>query len=369
MARYCFYCGRELSVGERCHCKNPAKEGKYQSTGPADKKESAKSPNGSTSYSYQTAAAGAGTHAGTGTASGAHPGTGAAAGAHAGTGAAAGAHAGTGAGAGSRTNPDFGSGAASGRGNASSRTRHARPLWNKKSSRSAKGFMEKAAGIQQLFFRLRTFSDQVRTLFPNITKSLASGVQFITRPASKIRQESMRVKLPYCYANIIMFSLLSGLLALLMSRSGSPLFTNLVSLAFGTGQSVLFSHPVISFFGLSILSCLFILTMGASFYVAARFSNRKPSYRKVLDLISISLVYIIIMEVFLLITILMGSRGSMSLLFVSLLLMGVTHLLAFRNALGLPEDTVFFFLIFVYIFCYILFQFLLYLAAQLLIYL
>lgn len=179
----------------------------------------------------------------------------------------------------------------------------------------------------------------------------------------------MRVKLPYSYANIILFSLLSGLLALLMSRSGSPLFTNLVSLVFGSSQSVLFSHPVLSFFGLSLLSCLFILTMGASFYVAARFSSRKPSYRKVLDLISISLVYIIIMEVFILITILMGSRGSLSLLFISLLLMGVTHLLAFRNALGLTEDTVFFFLIFVYIFCYILFNVLLYLAAQLLLFL
>ena len=72
------------------------------------------------------------------------------------------------------------------------------------------------------------------------------------------------------------------------------------------------------------------------------------------------------MELFVLITILMGSRGSISLLIISLLIMGVTHLLAFRNALGLTEDTVFFFLIFVYIFCYVLFMFLLYLTAQLL---
>ena len=361
MARYCFYCGRELSAGERCHCKDPAKEGTYQSSGTADKKESTKSSGGSSSYSYQTAAAGAGTGSGAGSGGGARAGAGA--------GAGAGGDARAGAGAGTRTNAGFGSGASSGRGRTSSKTRHARPSWNKNSSRSVKGFMDKAAGIQRLFFRIRTFRDQVRTLFPNITKSLASGAQFITRPASKIRQESMRVKLPYSYANIILFSLLSGLLALLMSRSGSPLFTNLVSLVFGSSQSVLFSHPVLSFFGLFLLSCLFILTMGASFYVAARFSSRKPSYRKVLDLISISLIYIIIMEVFILITILMGSRGSLSLLFISLLLMGVTHLLAFRNALGLTEDTVFFFLIFVYIFCYILFNVLLYLAAQLLLFL
>ena len=333
MARYCFYCGRELSVGERCHCKDPAKEGTYQSSGTSDKKESTKSSGGSTSYSYQTAAAGAG------------------------------ASAGAAAGAGSRTNAGFGSG------RNSAKTRHARSSWNRKSSRSAKSFMDKAVGIQQLFSHLRTFRDQVRTLFPNVTKSLTSSVQFITRPASKIRQESMRAKLPYSYIHIILFSLLSGLLALLMSRSGSPLFTNLVSLAFGSSQSVLFSHPVLSFFGLSTLSCLFIFAMGASFYVAARFSSRKPSYRKILDLISISLIYIILMEIFVLITILMGSRGSISLLFISLLLMGVTHLLTFRNALGLTEDTVFFFLIFVYIFCYILLKVLLYLTTLLLHYL
>jgi len=155
---------------------------------------------------------------------------------------------------------------------------------------------------------------------------------------------------------------------LLMSRSGSPLFSNLIAVVFGSGQSLLYTNPFLSFTGLTVLSFLFVMTMGVSFYIASRFSNRKPTFRKVMDLVSISLVYLMIMETFILITILMGSRGSLSLIFVSLLLMGVTHLLSFRNALGLTEDTVFFFLIFVYIFCYILFKFLLYLSAQLIVF-
>lgn len=319
MARYCFYCGRALSAGERCHCKDSSRDGKYQSSGPEKRKESS---DDSASYSYQTAGASAG-------------------------------YGGTSSGAKTRS---------------STKTRHSsKTAGNKKSTSIVQGFMERAGRVQKAFFRIRTFMDQVRTLLPNITRGFTSGIQFITRPASKIRQESMRVKIPYSYANAALFSLLSGLLALLMSRSGSPLFINMLALVFGSHQSFLFSNPLLSFFGLSGLAFMFVMTMGISFYIAARFSNRKPTYRKVIDLLSISLVYMVIMEFFVLITILLGSRGSISLLIVSLLLMGVTHLLSFRNALGLTEDAVFFFLIFVYIFCYILLKLLLYLTAQLLI--
>ena len=330
MARYCFYCGRSLSAGERCHCKDPSGEGTYQSAEPVTHTGSS---GGGSTYSYQTAGAGAT------------------------TGATASADTATG------TKAGFGSSAGA-KARSATKTRHARASWNRKSS-TFQDYLQKAGRMQQRIFRLHTFGDQVRTLFPNFSKSFTSGIQFITRPASKIRQESMRAKLPYSIFIIGVFSFLSGLLALLMSRSGSPLFSNLAALAFGSGQSVLFSHPWLSFAGLSVLAFLFIMSMGISFYVAARFSNRKPSFRKIIDLLSISLVYIIILELFIMITIFMGSRGSLSLLFVGLLLMGVTHLLSFRNALGLTEDTVFFFLIFVYIFCYLLLKFLLYLTVQL----
>jgi len=322
MARYCFYCGRELTVGERCHCKDPSKAGPYKSAGSSAQKES--TGGSGPSYAYQTA--GAGEKAG------------------------------------------FGSTSAGAKARSSTKTRHSRASWNKKSSKTAESIFDRVGRLQQRVFRLRTFRDQVLTLFPNITKGFSSGIQYLTRPASKIRQESMRIKRSYSYFYVAAFSILSGLLALLMSRSGSPLFSNLIAVVFGSGQSLLYTNPFLSFTGLTVLSFLFVMTMGVSFYIAARFSNRKPTFRKIMDLVSISLVYLMIMESFILITILMGSRGSLSLIFVSLLLMGVTHLLSFRNALGLTEDTVFFFLIFVYIFCYILFKFLLYLSAQLIIF-
>lgn len=322
MARYCFYCGRELTVGERCHCKEPSKAGNDQKSGPSSTK--AASGGSGSAYAYQAA----------------------------GTGAKAG----------------FGGASNGAKAQSSTKTRHARSSWNKKSSRTAQSFFDRAGKLQQRFLRLRTFRDQVLTLFPNITKGFSSGIQYLVRPASKIRQESMRVKRPYSYFNIISFSILTGILTFLMGRSGSPLFTNLITAVFGSVQSLLFTNPIMTFTGLIVLTFLFVMSLSLSFYVAARFSNRKPTFRKVIDLVSISLVYLMIMETFILITILMGSRGSLSLILISLLLMGVTHLLSFRNALGLTEDTVFFFLIFVYIFCYILFKFLMYLTAQLILF-
>lgn len=318
MARYCFYCGRELTVGEHCHCKDPSKAGNNQSSGPSSSKDT--SAGSGSSYAYQTA--GAGTKAGFG---------------------------GTSTGAKARS---------------STKTRHARSSWNKKRSSTAQSFFDRVGKLQQQFLHLRTFRDQVLTLFPNITKGFSSGIQYLTRPASKIRQESMRVKRPYSYFNIISFSILTGILTLLMGRSGAPLFANLIAVVFGSVQSLLFTNPMLTFTGLTVLSFLFVMSMCLSFYIAARFSNRKPTFRKVIDLVSISLVYLLIMETFILITILLGSRGSLLLILISLLLMGVTHLLSFRNALGLTEDTAFFFLIFVYVFCYILFKFLLYLTTQ-----
>ena len=322
MARYCFYCGRELTVGERCHCKDPAREATNHSSDSSAQRKSAQSSTGSgSSYAYQT----------TGTAADA----------------------------------GFSGSSSNAKARSSTKTRHARASWNKKSNKTIQDLLDRAVRFQKRFARLRTFRDQIRTLFPNITTGLASGIQYVVRPASKIRQESMRVKRPYSYVTVLIFALLSGLLALMMSSRGTPFVTDMINVVFGINQSLLFSNPVLSFTGLTVLFFLFVISMGISFYIAARFSNRKPSFRKIIDLISISLVYLIVMETFVLITMLMGSRGSLSLLLVSCLLMGVTHLLSFRNALGLTEDTVFFFLIFVYIFCYILISFLLFLSTQL----
>ena len=308
MARYCFYCGRELAAGERCHCKDTGTGASYANSGTGS--------SGSTG--------GAGTKAAT---------------------------------SGSSGNPSVK--------DHSKRQKKAKSSWKRRKEKAAEDFIEKTGRFNaRRFMRLKTFADQTRTLFPTFAMGFKSIFEYFSRPASKIRQESMKTKRPLTYLHFLFASLLTGALALLMSRSGAPLFSEILRFFIGSDIENVYSHRLISFFAFSFLSFLFIMTMCGTFYIAARFSNRKPTFRKVADLVSISLVYLIVMEIFMFVTILMGSRGSLSLILISLLLMGVTHLLSFRNALGLSEDTVFYFLFFVYIFCYVLFRFFLNVAAR-----
>lgn len=311
MAKYCFYCGRELSPGERCHCIEPAAGSTYGSAGSSNQAGCQ-----SAAYSGQTAYAET---------------------------------------AGAKTYT-------------SSQPHHAQKSRNGKNNRAAEDFFGKAGNFRnRRFSRVRTLKDQLRTLFPTFIAGFKSNVQYFTKPATKINLESMRVKRPLTFVTILVVSLLAGNLGLMMSLTGAPFMDSIIGLLFGSESTYVFRNHVGAAAILSVLAFLFIMSICLSFYIASRFSNRRPAFRKVMDLVSISLVYLFVIEVFLLITLFMGSRGSISLVLISFLLMGITHLLSFRNSLGLSEDIVFFFLIFVYIFSYILIRILIYLSAKVLI--
>jgi hypothetical protein len=274
MAKYCFYCGRELSNGERCQCK--------------------------TSHSTESARAAA-----------------------------------------SSSPP---------------------PAQKSRQKKSAAAHVPK-----KHFWRLKTFRDQARTLFPTFSQAIASGSQYFMRPATKIRQESLRIRRPFAFVNIILFCLLTGLLGFMLSRSGSAFYGEILTVVLGKSRPLIYDYPGYAFAAMSAFTLLLVFILSVSFYVAARFSNRKPTFRKTIDLVSLSLVYPFALELFVLVTILLGSRGSLSLLLVGFLLMGITNFLSFRNALGLSEDAVFFFLMFVYSMGYLFVSFFLFTAIRFLV--
>ena len=276
MAKYCFYCGRELASGEKCSCRGKRERNTSASSQTQQEKTKAKK-------------------------SGAQK--------------------------------------------------------TKKQSRAKKDkdtIKSRRAKIRRSEFRLRTLSDQVRTLFPNLSRGAVSGVGYLFRPATKIRQESLKMKRPFSIFTISFFSLITGVLSIVLVRSESPLFLNILNLIFSDAVRYLYTHPLISMLLVSFFSLLIIITMSFLFFIAARLSNRKPSFLKALDLVSISLFYVIILEIFLLLSVLLGFQGSFSIIFVSIILMGITQLLSFRNALGLTEDSIFLILVFVYMGTYIL---------------
>jgi hypothetical protein len=207
-------------------------------------------------------------------------------------------------------------------------------------------------------FRLRTFTDQLRTLFPTFSSGVMSFASYLLRPATKIRQESLRAKRPFSLVTIAVFSIMTGLLGVVLVYSGSHLFTGMMDSIFGR-QAVDFckNYPAPAFGAMTLLALLFILVLTLGFYLTSRFGSRKPTFRKTLDLVSISLVYVQIPEIILLITILLGGRSSISFLFIGLILLGLAQLLAFRNALGLSEDYIFLMILSIYTLTYLFAKF------------
>ncbi|MDD4095223.1 MAG: hypothetical protein PHP22_03160 [Oscillospiraceae bacterium] len=214
-------------------------------------------------------------------------------------------------------------------------------------------------------FRLRTFTDQLRTLFPTFSSGAMSFAGYLLRPATKIRQESLRAKRPFSIVTIAVFSVMTALLGVVLVYSGSHLFTGMMDSIFGR-QAVEFckNYPAPAFIAMALLALLFIMILTLGFYLTSRFGSRKPTFRKTLDLVSISLVYVQIPEIILLITILLGGRSSISFLFIGLILLGLAQLLAFRNALGLSEDNIFLMILGIYSMTYLIAKFLVFILIS-----
>lgn len=221
-----------------------------------------------------------------------------------------------------------------------------------KSNRSTNNYKTKQRSTDRPIFRFGTLKDQVRTLFPTLTSGILSGSGYLLRPATKIRQESLRTKRPFSIVTIIVFAILTGLLSIVLVQSDSPLFVSMLTVVFGDAVVYLTSQPLPSFLLVTIFAGIVILTLAALFCVAARFNSRRTTFRRALDLVSISLFYVMVLEAFLLTTVLLGSRGSFSIIFVSVILMGITQMLSFKNALSLSEDSIFLSIIFVYLTAY-----------------
>jgi len=188
---------------------------------------------------------------------------------------------------------------------------------------------------------------------------------YILRPAAKIRQESLRARRPFSIVNIAVFCVLTGVLSVLLVYSGSRLFSGMMDSIIGeTARQYCANHPAIAFGALTGLTLVFVLILTLCFYISSRVGNRKPTFRKTLDLVSVSLIYVQIPEFILLVSILLGGRSSVSFLFISLILIGLAQLLAFRNALGLSEDAIFLMILFAYSFTYLIGKLLLFILLS-----
>lgn len=286
MAKTCFYCGKELAPGERCSCRGPVH-------GTSDTKSTASSA-ASTSFTSQEKPSG--TTAST-------------------TEQAAGP---------------------------ADTQSSAKPKKEKKEKKTKQVWNQPGAGTSAASKKptFTGFITKVRSLFPSFSKGLRPVMSYIWHPVSSIQGRSQVVPIGKMLIINSLFAALTSLMVLFTNYTDSPFLTMLISLAFG--KTDLFSeHPILAFFTTSAILWLCVLILAFCFMLTSRFANRKLSFLRALDTVSMSSIYLCFADVLIFFSVLLGTRGAFTLIFVALVVMGIAHYVSLKQDLALTDNATF----------------------------
>lgn len=313
MAKTCFYCGKELAPGQRCSCRGTS--------------SSAGTSSGSSGASASTnGAASAGAAYDTGSSSGY---------------ASAAAH--------STTPPDYSSCSADPNQYRKKSSKKTKQVWNHAGAASS------GAGASDCKFSFARFIDQVRSKFPSISKVMRPVMNYIWHPVSTIQNRPQKVSVPKVLIINSIFAAFTSLMVLFTNRTNSPFLGMLISLLFG--KTDLFSaHPFIAFGTISVILWFSVLLLAMCFSVTSRFANRKLPYLRALDTVTMSSIYMCFADVLIFFSVLLGTQGAFTLIFVALVIMGITHYVSLKQDLMLTDNAAFNMLAVSYLFFYLLAQ-------------
>jgi len=300
MAKTCFYCGRVLAPGERCNCRTNAS---HTQTGSA---ESGSNHAGSTSYTSGASSTGAYTH---GTSSGNATGT-----------SSTSAHA-------ERTEKK-------------QKKQKEQQVWNESSKKTP---------------TFSAFITKTRSIFPSLSKLLRPVFSYIWHPVTTIQNRSQVVPIPKMILVNSLFALLTSTMVVFTSHTDSPFLGMLISLVFGR-VDLIAAHPYISLLVFSVILWVCVLILAGCFTLTSRLVNRKLSFLRALDTVSMSSIYLCFADVLIFISVLLGSRGAFTLIFVAFVVMGIAHFVSIKQDLALSDNATFNMLAISYLEFYVLAQ-------------
>ncbi len=300
----CFYCGRELAPGQRCTCRGKA--GSASGGG----RETSTAANTSSSYSASSSSA-----------------------------------------------ETFSSGASADPDTRKSDKEAAKA--EKKAEKAAKKTQKKEKQVwnqdKQPRFTFATFITQVRSTFPSMSKLLRPVMSYIWHPVSTIENRPAVVPINKVIIVNTLFATLTSLMVLFTTFTDSPFLGMLISLIFG--KTDLFSaHPVTAFFVLSAMLWLSVLILSLCFTLTSRLVNRRMTFLRALDTVTISSIYMCFADVLIFLSVLFGTRGAFTLIFVALVIMGICHFVSIRHDLAIKDDSAFNMLTISYLMFYVLAQ-------------
>jgi len=186
--------------------------------------------------------------------------------------------------------------------------------------------------------KFSTLSDQLWTLSPLLGQSILSTALYFSRPSTKIRQEAVRPKRTTTYCSIFAFAVTTGLVSMVLLTSSSNILYKMLTALINLDAYVLTRNKFATFVFFFFAAIFYILILAASFRISCAFARKKIKYRRILDLLAISLIYVVFIEGLLLIFSLFGSAGTISLMAAAACMMVLANYLSLRNALGLSED-------------------------------
>ncbi|MBR5417845.1 MAG: hypothetical protein IK109_07435 [Clostridiales bacterium] len=204
-------------------------------------------------------------------------------------------------------------------------------------------------------FSFSKFIDQVRSSFPSISKLMRPVMAYIWHPVTTIQNRSQVVSIPKVLLINSLFATLTSLMVIFTSFTDSPFLGMLISLIFG--KTDLFSdHPVMAFFVMSAIFWVCVLILALCFTWTSRLVNRKLPFLRALDTVSISSIYMCFADILIFLSVLFGSRGAFTLIFVAMVIMGICHYVSVRHDLALGDNSAFNMLVISYLLFYFLAQ-------------
>ncbi|MBO4495891.1 MAG: hypothetical protein J5752_08565 [Clostridiales bacterium] len=199
------------------------------------------------------------------------------------------------------------------------------------------------------------FITRVRALFPSFSKVMRPVMSYIWHPVTTIQNRSQVVPIGKMVAINTLFATLTSLMVLFTNRTNSPFVGMLISLMFG--KTDLFSaHPITAFFTISAILWFSVMLLACCFMLTSRIVNRKLSLLRALDTVTMSSIYMCFADVLIFFSVLLGTQGSFTLIFVALIVMGIAHFVSLKQDLTLTDNSAFNMLAISYLMFYALAQ-------------
>ena len=199
-------------------------------------------------------------------------------------------------------------------------------------------------------------------MFPSFSKLFHPVMKYIWHPVTTIENRSQVVPVGKVLIVNSLFATLTSLMVIFTSFTDSPFLGMLISLMFGK-TDLFTAHPVKAFFIMSMLLWVCVLLLTLCFTWTSRIVNRKMSFLRALDTVSISSIYMCFADMLIFLSVLLGTRGAFTLIFVAIVIMGICHYVSIRRDLALSDNATFNMLVVSYLLFYALSQ----LAATILI--